>query len=377
MSIYVILSAAKDPTVLRAGENIMGSFAALRMTCFFCALILNIAIYVTKVRFLMIFQPQYYRSFRCLAERCPDSCCRDWEVEVDEETVEHYCTLPGPLGEDLRKALTRHEGTFLLENHHGRCPMLREDGLCRIQSELGEQALCCTCRDFPRLRHDYGSFTELSLELSCPEAARLILSAPAGDVPCPPDDRADMRLLLRSRRQALQLLEEWPIPEGLALLLLYGCHVHGVLNGDLAADFDPASALKTADTLARPGGEPALLSFFRNLEILTARWAARLDRPAPVPWEEGHRALARYFVRRYWLQAVSDGDLYSRVKLCIISCILIRLLGGDLTATAQLYSKEIENDLDNIDAILDGAYTSHALTDDLLLGMLLKITASS
>lgn len=320
---------------------------------------------------MVSFQPQYYSSFRCLAGRCPDSCCQDWEVEVDGETAKRYRALSGPLGADLRKALQKRDGCFVLENHHGRCPMLRSDGLCRIQAERGEQALCRTCRDFPRLRHDYGAFTELSLELSCPEAARLILSAPAEGTPCPPDSRADMQTLLTSRRQALRLLEEHPVPEGLALLLLYGCQVHGALNGDPPEVFDPASALETAHALARPGGAAALLSFFQDLEILTTRWCLRLDHPDPAPWGEGHRALMRYFVRRYWLQAISDGDLYSRVKLCLISCILIRLLGGDLTETAQLYSKEIENDPDNIDAILDGAYDSPALTDDLLLGMLL------
>ena len=42
-----------------------------------------------------------------------------------------------------------------------------------------------------------------------------------------------------------------------------------------------------------------------------------------------------------------------------------------LLRTAQLYSKEIENDADNVDAILDGAYTHPAFTDDKLLGWLL------
>ena len=55
-----------------------------------------------------------------------------------------------------------------------------------------------------------------------------------------------------------------------------------------------------------------------------------------------------------------------------VSCILIRHLGGDLTRTAQLYGKEIENNPDNIDAILDAAYASPAMTDDILLGWLLK-----
>ena len=75
-------------------------------------------------------------------------------------------------------------------------------------------------------------------------------------------------------------------------------------------------------------------------------------------------------VERYWLQAVSDYDLYSRAKFTVIACLLMQILGGDLVSTAQLFSKEIENSADNVEAILDGAYGHPAFTDDKLLGML-------
>ena len=84
------------------------------------------------------------------------------------------------------------------------------------------------------------------------------------------------------------------------------------------------------------------------------------------------RALARYFVARYWLQAVSDYDLVCRVKLAVVSCLVVKALGGNVIDTAQLYSKEIENDADNVDAILDAAYTHPAFTDDKLLGLLMN-----
>ena len=50
---------------------------------------------------------------------------------------------------------------------------------------------------------------------------------------------------------------------------------------------------------------------------------------------------------------------------------MIRALPGDPLRNAQLYSKEIENDADNVYALLDAAYTSPALTDVKLLGLLL------
>ena len=59
-----------------------------------------------------------------------------------------------------------------------------------------------------------------------------------------------------------------------------------------------------------------------------------------------------------------------RVKFIVISCLLVGLLGDPFSRTAQLFSKEIENDADNVDAILDAAYEVRALADDHLLGML-------
>ena len=59
------------------------------------------------------------------------------------------------------------------------------------------------------------------------------------------------------------------------------------------------------------------------------------------------------------------------MKFTVISCLVIKLLGGDLIETAQTYSKEIENDPDNVEALLEAAYTCPAFTDDKLLGLLL------
>lgn len=81
--------------------------------------------------------------------------------------------------------------------------------------------------------------------------------------------------------------------------------------------------------------------------------------------------MARYGVERYWLQAVSDWDIVSRARLTVAGCVLVGLLGGDVIETAQLWSKEIENSPENMDAILDGIYLDRGLTDEKLLALLL------
>jgi lysine-N-methylase len=273
------------------------------------------------------------------------------------------------------------DGETVMVNEGNRCPMWRQDGLCRIQAELGHDALCKTCRDFPRLTHDYGDFIEMGLELSCPEAARIILTAPIEDpiITCvdggeAPDYDADaMAVLLHTREEMLAILADdaRPISEALALALMYGHHAQALLDGIDVAAFDPVAALQTAYQFGKIT-DTNLPAFYTDLEILTDAWRDCLASPAPAAWPNPIRALARYGVERYWLQAVSDYDLISRVKMIVASCILVNVLGGDPIKTAQLYSKEIENNADNVDALLDAAYTHPLFTDQNLLGMLLK-----
>lgn len=332
---------------------------------------------------MKITTPNHYHKFHCLAAACPDSCCKEWAVQVDDQAAALYRALPGELGERLRQVMQEEDGdTILALEADGRCPMWRDDGLCRIHAQLGEAALCDTCRDFPRLRHDYGDFVELGLELSCPEAARLILNereykTATTQVPgdaVPEYDTEAMEILLRSREVALRFLEstDFSVGQALAVLLLYGYDVQNELDGGEPAVLDAPLALAEAERLTEPGSVADILEFYQGLEILTPAWHQRLAAPSPVPWTEAFRALARYFVARYWLQAVSDYDLVCRVKLAVVSCLVVKALGGNVIDTAQLYSKEIENDADNVDAVLDGAYTSPALTDQKLLYLLTR-----
>ena len=331
---------------------------------------------------MKVWFPDYYRQFRCIASACPDSCCKEWEVDVDDTAAAFYRSLEGQLGDRLRQVLKDTEDGTVMTIENNRCPMWRQDGLCRIQAELGHDALCQTCRDFPRLHHDYGNFVEYGLELSCPEAARLILTHPytlySEELPggeSPDYDDVCMAVLLESRKVVVDFLDTTPLSPNLALavLLLYSHEVQSWLDGGEAAVLDVGNCVNLAKKYAANGNWELLLDFFRDLEILTSQWRERLTTPShTTTWHSGFFALAKYFIGRYWLQAVSDFDLIGRVKLLISACLLVCHLGGEFIETAQLFSKEIENDPDNLEAILDGAYASPALTDVHLLSLLLN-----
>ena len=331
---------------------------------------------------MLITKPDYFDHFHCIAGNCPDSCCKEWDVQVDPESAAYYRSLPGSLGNRLREVLRDEDGETVMTIIDGRCPMWRNDGLCRIQAELGEKALCKTCRDFPRLTHDYGDFLELQLELSCPEAAKFILhqnrfamiTTETEDPSEPEYDEEAMSVLKATRETVLDILldDSRSVPEALALALLYGYQSQSQLDGEEVQSFDADLALDSVQAFLKTGSVQELLDFFLTLEMLTPEWKELLHNPSPAPWTDHHRALAGYLVQRYWLQAVSDYDLSCRVKFIVIACLLVRYLGGDIFRTAQLFSKEIENNIDNVEAILDAAYAHPAFTDDLILGMLLK-----
>ena len=80
----------------------------------------------------------------------------------------------GEFGKRLRNSIDWEEECFYQKNR--RCAFLNDENLCDLYKELGPDSLCDTCRLYPRHTEEYEGLRELSLSLSCPEAARIILS---------------------------------------------------------------------------------------------------------------------------------------------------------------------------------------------------------
>lgn len=70
----------------------------------------------------------------------------------------------------------RRWGTQLCIAENGWCPFLDQNKLCDIYSELGEEALCEVCTEYPRFVVEYGDVREKSLSVSCEEVGRIIFS---------------------------------------------------------------------------------------------------------------------------------------------------------------------------------------------------------
>ncbi|KFA90636.1 flagellin lysine-N-methylase [Archangium violaceum] len=127
---------------------------------------------------------RYMTRFRCIAERCEDTCCTGLRVPVSEpqwarmraavagsaEESErlHRCITPNPGG-----AATEH--AFIEMRPDGHCPLLDTERLCSLQRRHGDTVLPDICATFPRAVTRWGERVEVSGTLACPEVARLCL----------------------------------------------------------------------------------------------------------------------------------------------------------------------------------------------------------
>ena len=118
--------------------------------------------------------PNYYKKFSCIAGTCPDTCCAGWQIVIDDKTLKKYQHFKGPFRNRLHNDIDWKEHIF--RQYDRRCAFLNEENLCDIYTEAGPKMFCKTCRNYPRHIEEFEGLREISLSLSCPEAARILLS---------------------------------------------------------------------------------------------------------------------------------------------------------------------------------------------------------
>ena len=122
-------------------------------------------------------QPDFYDRFRCRAAACRHSCCKGWEIDIDENTLDLYRNLSGTWREKMDAAIVCDEyGAHFRLTEEERCPFLQQDGLCELIRALGEDALCDICALHPRFYELAGAYELAGLGLSCEAVCNLLLS---------------------------------------------------------------------------------------------------------------------------------------------------------------------------------------------------------
>lgn len=123
---------------------------------------------------MLIVYPDYYRQFSCIAGDCEDTCCAGWEIVIDPKSQQRY-RQSKVMKKRLLRDINWRKGTFR-QCRDGRCAFLREDGLCALYRGLGSDALCRTCHSYPRHTEEFENVREVTLSVSCPEVARILMN---------------------------------------------------------------------------------------------------------------------------------------------------------------------------------------------------------
>jgi lysine-N-methylase len=250
-------------------------------------------------------QPQCFDRFRCIGAACEDTCCVGWGVYVDRETWEKYQNLSGLRVADkaltslveINPARTSSADYAKFRMDGASCPALQE-GWCSIQRTLGEPFLPDLCSTYPRVVTVMGGVVEKSLHLSCPEAARLVLSDPeamafherieealphragsVGEIAGDPDGR-----LHRVRTLVIEAIRERSLPLGQRIVSL-GLVIESLADADtiravtVLEDYlgNLRQGLYT-DALAQQNGDPAF-QLETVLELIVTRMGSDYTAP--------------------------------------------------------------------------------------------------
>lgn len=306
--------------------------------------------------------PDYYNKFHCLAGACPDTCCRDWEVDVDDDTFYYYKVQEGELGEKLSTHLHEDgELKYIPMREDGFCPFLTGDGLCELCCRLGEEGMCQVCQEYPRYYMGIGHYEQIDLSISCMEAGRLLFThdgpiryETSEDEEEPwetltEEERKKLKKILRERDRLVSLLQEPSEGESAPFDVLPGKETDGEL----------LAAVSEMEILDAGSGE--------ILKEIREHYGELLER------EEGFRQkyasllqklftrFAVYLVYRYTLDSYYEGNLDAEKRLWTRSLRLLLLMclnyerkeeafgTGAVIQLAHRFSRQVEHSDENME----------------------------
>ena len=142
-------------------------------------------------------RPSYYEQFSCIAGACTFTCCQEWKINVDPETLKRWKTLTPRLSDFV----IRKDGTQVIRlNKDHRCPFLSDEKLCRLVTAYGDSVLSETCQIFPREVHAFSRHEEETLMPCCPAVVDLLFEA--ASLPTPASGRTPVEASLYSTSES-------------------------------------------------------------------------------------------------------------------------------------------------------------------------------
>lgn len=340
---------------------------------------------------MILRMPAYCREFKCIADKCSDSCCIGWEIDIDKKTADFYKNADGKLGEKLRASIRDEDGcSFILENE--RCPFLDENNLCEIILNMGEDKLSQICTDHPRYYEWFYNVKEGGIGMCCEEAARIILEKgdeegywdrEISDESCDEYDDELYDCLYEVREKLFSYLRNGNISVASAVsgILAFAEELQDKLDN---GDYTVSEIENNSVIIGKPDCN-AMLDILGSLEPIDEKWKPYVEALKTKSYNgllsENEKYLKNvlvYFLWRYFMKGVFDGEILSKVKLAVISAAMLSVMFGEerdekkKIILAKNYSKEIEYSEENLEKIYDMTYTEKVFSSDELKKFFIK-----
>lgn len=349
--------------------------------------------------------PDYYDEFTCIADKCEDTCCAGWQIVIDKESLHKYKRIRGDFRKRILTGVNWFTGTFR-QSKDKRCTFLNENNLCDLYLAEGEKGFCKTCREYPRHTEEFEGVREITLSLSCPEVARIVMNRikPVAFISYEKEGEEEFEdfdpflysVLNDARAKMLEILQNRSLSVAERAVLVLG------MAHDMQGRMNRREVFECMNVMDKYGTDKALafvrkyldsshakekeitvpgfmFSHLYKLELLHEEWRVLLDETKDLlyndtqTYREVHDAfhscrkadaeldicleqLLVYFLFTYFPGAVYDGEIYAKAQFAVYCVWMIRELWmgrwvknektldlEEMTELVYRFSREVEH----------------------------------
>lgn len=326
----------------------------------------------------MIFtKPYFFDNFKCKADKCTDSCCIGWEIDIDQESYEKYKSVNDEFGKELLRGIDKIDNQYcfkLLE--HDRCIFLMKNGLCDIYTHLGEEYLCEICREHPRFYDFFENVTEMGLGLCCEKVCEMIFASDkpvtfishSDNIDDKTDEGSELYFIIREKCFDIIYDRKKSLEDRIYDLVMYGVSVQNELFlGEINVEFNDDK-----NTMFQ-----SVIRLFFDTEPINDEWTVYIQSLKKESENIIHAAsdirtkeheyeqILTYILYRHFMKSRFDGNVLSVICFSVINIIFMYLCecktfydtknfsSADRINNVKLWSKQIEYSEFNTQLLLD------------------------
>lgn len=280
--------------------------------------------------------PNFYKNFLCKADKCKHSCCKGWEIDIDEETAGKYLAMTGELGAEIRQNIGKNEDSYFFKlTEDERCPFLQKNGLCKIILNIGEENICEICTMHPRFFTMLDDVELCGVGLSCEKTCELLLG-----------DEKDLVFYIEDTEEEVSFSE---------VLAVIGLNLPNEMQ-EFSLAVNAENINKVLEIMAKTepidenwSKELSIMQDMDNVELKAKEYLENSDKNIL-------NKIYQYILYRQ-LERLVDIDIEALINYAqysILFIILHTMISKELGESVRRWSEQIEYDTDNVDLILAG-----------------------